>query len=717
MPVDLYIPPGGVSVDPVSPFAGDNVTISAPVFNAGPGDAKSVDVYFTLNDTINHTLPPISARCMLTDLKSSTSQKATAVWVTKGLSPGAYDVLVFVHPIWTVDWVPPDTNLSNNNASFMVTLAKPDVSLRLDAFRIDPAGPRLGDAMNVTVTLTNTASRTVVDVPVALFIDQELVVQQTLELVNGSPGTLKTALPTSGYSEGGHSLRLQAVNIDETLNFTLIVMRPDLALLNLTLLPVLPQAGDVLSATVKVANIGEIASLQCNLGLFADNATVPAAVMPVPAIPPGDAVYRTLQWNTTGLSPGTHVVHVLVDPESAVEESNRSNNELIQKIDVTGVVDLSIGEPVISPAAPRQGDSVGFSFLVRNLGTMRCNFANLTLKVGGRIVDSIELADISAGAVFNSSLAWATAGYPPENYSYLASVAVGLGQGDSIPANDAVHGQLRLLPSLPLPDLVIPDIVMTEQTLHAGERLFLGVTVENAGNRDSNASLLAVTAESGGGRIFPMTGAPVPVPALAVGQSVVVNVTGDTSALPPGFYEINATVDPANALVESNETNNHLFRDLAVLEPLPPAPELAVGNITIDGKLEDGQKVTIHADISNTGSADAVNVQVSFFLDGKRIGTRTIDVIASNGTGACALDWVAAPGTHTLNVSVTADGASEASGQLPVSVSGAAGAGAWSAGAVGLVVALVLMLGAAVALMSRRPGNFGPSDRPPAEEE
>jgi subtilase family serine protease len=713
VPLDLYIPPGGVSVEPASPFAGDNVTISAPVFNAGPGDARSVDVYFTLNDNLH----PISARCMLTDMKSSTSKKATAVWVTKGLSPGTYDILVFVHPNWTVDWVPPDTNLSNNNASLTVTLGKPDVNLRLDSFLIEPARLRQGDDLNVTVTLTNTASRTVVDVPVALLLDEELAAQRQLELMNGSPGLLRMSLPTAVYSEGAHSLRLQAVNIDEERGFVVFVPRPDLAVMNMTVLPVLPGAGDVLSVTVKVANIGDVPSPACNLSLLVDDGTAPVAVAPIPPVPPDDAVQKTLRWNSSGFSPGSHSLRAVADSELVVDDSNRSNNAVIRDIDITGEVDLSVESQGMVPAAPRQGDSIVVPVTVRNLGTLRCNVASLTLKIKGRAVDRVNMTDIAAGASINSSLEWATAGFAPGNYSFEIVAAVGGGQGDSAPANNVLAGRLQLLPPVPRPDLRVTEIVMPERTLHAGQLLSLGIVVENAGDKDADATFLSITADSAGGRSVRLTGAPVPVPALPVGQSLTVNVTGDTSALAPGFYQLSATVDPANDLQESNETNNQMLGEIAVLEPLPPGPVLTVGSISVEGKLEAGQKVTIHALINNTGGADAQHLQVTFLVDGREAGTRTVGTLAANGSRSCALDWVAAAGNHTLNVTVSAEGGVEGSGQLPVSVSGAAGAGPWSAGAVGLVVALVLMLAAAVALLSRRIGNFGPPGRPPAEEE
>jgi subtilase family serine protease len=709
-PMDLTIPTGGLSVEQPSPLAGDEVRVNATVLNNGPGFARYADVFFYMDDT-NHS---IANREILTNISASDSATASVMWSTRGLPPGTYTLMAFIHPVWAIDWMANDSDTSNNNATLLVTLGKPNVDIQLNSFAISPERPVLGDMLNVSINISNKGTGTWVEVPVNLSLDQIPVSHQQVELLKHDAAMIEVPLDTSDLAEREHTLRLVAVNLDTELNFTLAVLKPDLVPMEMTWLPVLPAAGDDVCVTVKVANLGAVASPECNITIYwtVQNSTSSVTAR-LPGILPGRWTRQNLTWDSAEISPGSHILRVMVDPEGSVAEENRSNNEMLCHVDFSGNVDLALGNLTISPPAPVQGETASFSVRTTNLGSLRLSEGNVTLRVGGRLVDIEALGAILAGGSANSTLSWSTSGFALGSYNYELEASVTGGQGDDSPANNRLTGQLQLLPPAPRPDLMVAWTGVPVLGVRAGNALVFDVGVDNTGNKDANASSMAVSLETAAGGSFHFTN--VSVPAVTAGSSIRVSVSVDTTALNPGKYGVNITLDYLNAIPEADETNNHVSREVMVLEAVAATPQLRVVNVRLSGSLEDGKTVVIRADVSNTGDADAAGVFVEFIIDGKVKATRTIDTIARNGTGTCALDWTVSKGQHTIRVVVSAKGSYGVAGQLPVTVSGTDSA--HQMGAVVLGTTIMLMALIATMLAVHRPRRPQTTETPRAEEE
>jgi hypothetical protein len=587
--------------------------------------------------------------------------------------------------------------------------------LRLDAFDLSPAKPRLGDTLEVGANLTNIGTGTWVEVPVDISLDGMPVLHRRLELFKGQSGRVNASLSTEGLAERDHTLRLKALNLDTDLNFTLVFPKPDLVAQEMTWVPVLPAVGDTVTFTVKAANLGELPSPQCNLGIFATGpSSMQVATARLPEIQPGRFFWQNLSWNTSGIAPGSHLVRALVDPESAVAEDNRSNNALDRYLEFTGVVDLALGNLSIAPAAPKQGDTVAFSVRALNLGTLRIGYSNITLRVDGRIVDREPLGALSPGGSLYSTQYWNSTGFAPGSCCYELLAEVGEAPGDLYPANNRIQGALPLLPPPGRPDLLVNSIGAPVGAVRAGDLLAFAVIVENAGDLDANACSMGVSLETASGGSFRFT--PVPVPAVPAGGSLQVNVSVSTSMLVAGRYSINITLDYQNAVPESNEANNRATRELTLLEVAVAPPELRVSYIRIDGTVEDGKTVTIHAIVINHGDTDATGVYVEFIIDGKVKGTRTLDLVGRNGYSTSSLEWTATAGQHTVKVAVSTNAGYGVAGQLPITVPDATSDSAHQTGAVVMGATIMLMVLAAIVLMVRRPGKQKPADRSVGEE-
>ena len=563
---ELSIPPGGVSITPAHPFAGDDVAVNVTIINSGEKNARDVEVYFYLNDTSH----PITTFVTVPWVNLSGPSLASAKWNTTGLAPASYTLLVCMNPPWAFTRTV-ERDRSDNNATQNVTLAEP---------------------------------------------------------------------------------------------------MPDLLVRNITCIPLRPRIGQGVVVTGEVANAGSAPSEPSNLSLFVDFNATAVATAPMPSLGPGESRDFALPWNSSGLSAAVHRMRLTVDPDYALADANQTNNTFTWSMEFEGVVDLMLANLTVSPASPHPGDTVHFSVTVINAGTLRCNSANLTLRIGGAEADRKQLLTLSAGGQLGSTLRWSSEGTVPGSYDFEVSVSPGPGENDSDTGNNILAGQIVVQPAPPMPDLRVASMTLVPAgPVHNGDVIKVAVTVGNAGNLDANGSFLDLKLETASGGVINFTDSPVSVPAIPAGGFATVNVTRDTQSYQAGNYSLKALADFRGDLAESNESNNIMIIELRILEALPKLPRLGVEELILEGKVEQDQKLNIFVVINNTGEADAMNIVVNFIIDGKLQGSPArLPVIGRQSNRTASLLWVPAAGKHTIGVTVSADGIGEQSVSRSVTV-------------------------------------------------
>jgi subtilase family serine protease len=241
------------------------------------------------------------------------------------------------------------------------------------------------------------------------------------------------------------------------------------------------------------------------------------------------------------------------------------------------------------------------------------------------------------------------------------------------------------------------------------------VAVDNLGTGDAGASVMTVTLGDHSGRS--LISASVLVPLVPAGGSAKVNVSLDTSAMDAGQYKMNIALDQQNNLSELDETNNGLAWNLTVLGTAQAPALLMVATVSVDGVLEDGNTVTITAPVANAGDSNLTGVLVEFFIDGKAVSTRTLDVVSGRTARLCSIHWTASGGRHTVSVAVSVNGEYGVPGQLPISVRYGAADDAGQAWAFALGAALMLMALAAIIIIVGRPKRPQAGHPPGTEEE
>lgn len=125
---------------------------------------------------------------------------------------------------------------------------------------------------------------------------------------------------------------------------------------------------------------------------------------------------------------------------------------------------------------------------------------------------------------------------------------------------------------------------------------------------------------------------------LASGAELNIPLPGNVpAATSPGTWYVFAVVDPANAVSESNESNNIAVPVRVVVEP--PRPELGLFGITAPAAGVPGGAFTVSLTVKNSGNADSTTpISISYFasvnpvvsVSDLPLGVATIGALAKN---------------------------------------------------------------------------------------
>jgi subtilase family serine protease len=686
---DLRVVAGSFSYAPASPTVGEEVQLNVTMENVGNADCESgFDVEFFLNDTA-HPFKPGENEIEFPPLPKNNAWNVTQWWGTNDLASGInYTILIVLDIQNEVN----ESDETNNHFTVNLSLGPrlyPELYIPPGGVWVHPSRPLVGDNVTITATVSNDGEKTAKFVDVFFYVNDtahQIGGYQTIGSVNVSEAKNASCVwNTAGLSAGNYTILVMvnpswdwnhiperdSTDNNASMNVTLEMPRADLFLRNVSHLPLKPLIGQGVAVTGEVVNAGNGPSELCNLSLFLDFNVTPVATVAIPSLGPGGFQGFVLSWNSSGLSAALHRIRLVVDPDYRIPDANQTNNTLTWSMEFEGVVDLMLANLTVSPSSPRPGDTVHFSVTVVNAGTLRCNSANLTLRIGGAETDRKQLMTLSAGGQLSSSLRWSAAGMVPGSYDYEVMVAPGPGENDSDTDNNLLAGQLVVQPATPMPDLRVASMTLVPSgPVHNGDTILVVVSVQNAGDLDANGSFLDMKLETANGGIINFTDSPMVVPAIPAGGFATVNISRDTQNYMAGNYSLKAAADFRGDLAESNESNNMMLLELRILEALPKLPRLAVEELILEGKVEQDQKLNIFVVINNTGEADAMNVLVNFIIDGKVQGSAaSIPVISrqSNRTASCL--WVPAAGKHTIGVTVSAEGVGEQSVSRSVTVS------------------------------------------------
>jgi len=195
------------------------------------------------------------------------------------------------------------------------------------------------------------------------------------------------------------------------------------------------------------------------------------------------------------------------------------------------------------------------------------------------------------------------------------------------------------------PDLEPTLIEVTPSVPIEGEESTVEVTVNNTGTEDANA--FNVTLKADEALVQTMS-----VVSLAEDDSISLSFTWTPADA--ATYELTATVDPEDAVDESDEANNDISLTVTVREvPPPPLPDLTVEFIDLPEEFEAEKTYEIKAVVRNIDGADAPRFSVRLEADDTGVQTLSVDSLAVEESITLTFRWTPPePDTYELTVIV-----------------------------------------------------------------
>ncbi|MGB9591097.1 MAG: CARDB domain-containing protein, partial [Candidatus Kryptoniota bacterium] len=214
--------------------------------------------------------------------------------------------------------------------------------------------------------------------------------------------------------------------------------------------------------------------------------------------------------------------------------------------------------------------------------------------------------------------------------------------------------------TLDLPDLAVAqsDIVFSppDSVYKTGDQISISVTVHNYGTLSASNVLTVLYDGDPDVGAAPAIGS-FTVPVISAG-GYYTGVVKYVIPVNAKYHSIYVKVDPQNAILESNESNNKTFRPLKPNQDLLPPLSVYVtapSALALSNSVLNPNPFKVHADIFNTGTVTAQGVRIQFFVfNGLRVDSGFADstIGSLNAQTSVGIDWIvsAKPDSSGLNL-------------------------------------------------------------------
>ncbi len=210
--------------------------------------------------------------------------------------------------------------------------------------------------------------------------------------------------------------------------------------------------------------------------------------------------------------------------------------------------------------------------------------------------------------------------------------------------------------TMPLPELFVSSLTTAPAQPFEGDNVTLNATINNTGG--SNAVDVNVSFYDGSDYIDSAL-----ISLISAGGSATASIVWNYTWTKAGSHVINVTVDPANIIVEENETNNTYLQQVTVETRLADLSVDQIDITTSPATPYAGNEFTVSAVIHNIGDVDASDVEVVFYngtpdsngdliedLDADPLGSVLVSVAASSQTVANITVAFQVDGTYDIYV-------------------------------------------------------------------
>jgi subtilase family serine protease len=682
---------------------GETVSLLATLGNAGIRPALAEPVSFHLDGSASPFCRTV------VDIPVVGGATVPCDWNTSGAADGSHNLTVKVRESSRTVSV----SLKHRVNPYIVSVTSSSYSARV------------GDLLDINVTLNNNGLETAQDVVVDFFLDARGVPMGNLtadEVAVGTPRRLSFSWDTAGTDTGVHTVKARLSGTAKemrTANITLDVeLFPDYAITDVYVSDMSPLSGTVLNISVNVSNTGAAAPrANTTLQVLLDS-VVTVMEMTVEPLAPGAFLNTSFDWDTSEVTPARHNLRFQVNPYGDFFEPDDGNNDRLVQMAFRGSLDLSVRSITFSRTLNQSnateeatvGESLWIWVNVANRGSLS-SAANTTLALsldGAAPFKTFLLYPIAPGRNFTAQFGYDTSGLNDTAATVHAFKAVVDGprqNNDSDWGNNVLSANLTVRPAVAEADLAVLSVRTANPTARYEEVLMITASVANLGGRAARNFTVRFTYQAGA---YPQLIGDQSVSFLGPGESR--NVTQPWTVLvAEENYTINAVADPQNGVLETNKTNNAGKTLVRVLPALELRPELRLGTPSVQPREpRKGQPVNFTVVVTNAGNAPARGLSVTLLAGGKPAEQLNIPDLAPGANRTVTMTWKAQQGGSVLVMRVGGTGLAPvdtASVRVDTAAPAAAGGDYWP-----VLVVIVILIAAAVALAALGGRKSGTSE-------
>ncbi len=603
-----------ISLSPQDPAMDDTVTITLTVKNQGTAAAGPSQVTCYVDNAIlaTHSIDSLAAGIMTT---------RPFTWEAQA---GLHTIKAVADPTGAVT----ETDETNNTRTFTLSTLAPD--LIIQSISWSPDAPSRGDSIVFSITVKNQGNSKSRYTKINFYIDGNSRGYQDAASIE--PGGTVTKTYNWNALSGTHIIEAvidEINNVTESdesnnqLSLPFLTSPPDLVIQGIAWSPANPSKYDTVTVNATVENQGSGRSDSCHLAYYIDDEYLSSvSVSPLEA---GALTNATFSW--TALSK-EHKVRVIVDYYQNVKESDETNNEKTVSF-LTLAPDLIVEDITWLPADAGSGDTVTFTATIKNQGSGKAETSRVAYYISGGYQGYLNIGALSADAETTITLDW-------QAITGSNTISIVADCNKILVENREDNNKLTRTVTIIPPDVIVSDITWSPVNPDIGETVTFTVVVENQGGGGASGFYLAYYMDD----IF-LTSEFIPV--IESGASANGTCTWQSQN---GRHTFKAFADYNKRVTENNENNNE---DSVVI--LPNMPDLAVDTVTWSpADIPAGREITFNINIENRGNLNASPSRIAYYIDGAFTGYTDIGQINADAVLTEHLVWVAAAGSHTIEI-------------------------------------------------------------------
>lgn len=651
-PVIIDLSPTSIS-SPSAAHTGDTISVQTSVTNTGTSPSGTYAVRYYLGSSES---ADASDRLLKSVTRSSLAGGGVQSWsesllVPADMAPGTWFIRVAVDPDHAIG----ETDETNNtlaSAAISLTIIPP-VDLRAVSLTT-PTSLQGGVQASLTATVSNQGTMPSGAFQVSFYLSTDGTIATNDRLLKtvaidslGANGQIRWSelidipedVPGGSYFLGilidPANEIAESVESNNALSTasTRLTPRP---LIDLTatsfLIPSAAYSGYSIAAQVSVRNNGTSPSGTYTVRYYLDSSEPDGASnLLLKTVSRISLAANSLQnWTETltlpaDLTAGSYVVRMVIDPDNALRETDEANNTFVSApiaVTIFPPVDLravSLG----APYSVQGGAAASLAATIANLGTAASGTfqvsyylsADNQITAEDRLLKTITVTSIlSKGQIQWSESIDLAEDLPSGSYYFGIVVDPADEIVESVETNNRAATAAVRLTAPPKIDFEATAVSTSPAGL-AGSGVAVQTTVSNLGYTPSGTYkvnyLLRSNDVVGASDILLKSVTRASVAGDGV-QSWTETVTLP-SATQAGSYEIVITVDPANAIVETNESNNSAASADVVITVHPPN-DLRALTVTAPSGAVTGSTVALTARVGNQGTVASGSFEVSYYL-------------------------------------------------------------------------------------------------------